>query len=346
MSFLMRYVAPAAAVVIGYAVLAHAPRLSLQADVKPVRVERCQPIDVAPGSAAIAVDADNGLAFIAASDRRARKYSSTNGIYAIDLANPGQPNFVSATAPAGFRPRGVSLWRGELGEKRLFVINDRSDEPDTVEIFDVGPRGSLLHIDSIAFPAMHAPRRVLGVGPRAFYVTNDRGNASAILLLLERIFALPYSSVAYFDGLEGRYVDRGLRFANGIAISGDAGILYVAEMFGGRIRIYERNVHTGALTRSGLIKVSASPDSIDVSPDGNLLVTDHASSLRLMAHARDARVNAPSRILRLDPKSGSVADAFASIGGELRAASAAVEWRGSLLVGSAYDAHVMMCPKI
>lgn len=346
MSFILRYAAPVAAVLAGYAVLAHAPRLSLQSEIEPVRVERCQPIDIAPGPANIAVDPETGLAFIAASDRRVRKPASTNGIYAIDLANPGQPNLVSATSPAGFRPRGVSLWRGRAGQKRLFVINDRLDERDTVEIFDVGSRGSLLHIDTIAFAAMHAPRRVLGVGPRAFYVTNDRGASVTTWLFLERLFALPYASIAFFDGLEGRYVERGLRFANGIGLSSDAGTLYVAEMLGGRIRIYDRNVDTGALTRRGAVKISASPDSIDVTPKGELLITDHASSLRLMAHARDARVNAPSRILRLDPASGSVADAFASLDGEIRAASTAVEWRGALLIGSAYDPRIMICPSV
>ncbi len=326
------------------------PASGMLVDLEPMLVGECRRVDIAPGTEDVTIDPELGLAFISAADRRGwynendgGGVNPKNGIYTLSLDGSDTVTRVSPYI-VDFLPHGISLWRGDNGEKRLFVVNHPPKGGEFVEIFDAGAGGVLTHLDSVSFGAMHSPNDVVGVGPRQFYSTNDRGYEEGVMATLEAYMALPFSSVAYFDGENGSLAAESMTYANGINISADGATVYVAEFLKRRIAVFDRDAQTGALTKRGVLKVNTGPDNIEIAQDGALWVAGHTKAFEFLAHAKDASAIAPSHVVRIDPQTGDNRDMFISTEGEINASSAGAVWDDTLIVGAVFDGHVMVCP--
>lgn len=332
------------------------PASGMLVELEPKLVEQCARVDIAPGAEDVTIDTDLNAAFISAADRRAwfnevRAASGelppaapTNGIYMMDLEPPHEVWRVSPEEAEGFLPHGISLWRGEDGEKRLFVVNHPPSGAEIIEIFDVGENGALTHVDSIMFDEMHSPNDVVAVGPRQFYATNDRGYEEGLMSVIEAYMALPFSDVVFYDGEEGQVAADGLVYANGVNQSADGKTIYVAEFLKRRISVFDRNPETNELTLAKRLKVNTGPDNIEVSRDGALWTGGHTKVFEFLAHAEDANAIAPSHVVRVDPKTGENKDVFIDIGGAINGSSVGAVWDDALIVGAVFDGHVMVCP--
>lgn len=311
-------------------------------------VDSCSRLDVFPGTEDVTIDPDTNLAFVSGSDRRAALAGTPapGGIYAFDVRTHDKVWKVSPENFTDFQPHGISLWRGANGEKRLFVINHASGGAQNVEIFDVGYQGMLTHVESVSFNAMHSPNDVLAVGPRQFYATNDRGYDGGLMGTLEAYLALPFASVVYYDGGEGRIVKKGLVYANGINMSADGKTVYIAEFLKRRIGFYDRDIETGALTKGKDISVNTGPDNIEVAKDGGLWVAGHSKVFDFLKHAKDPAAIAPSHVIRINPRNGVKSDVFIDTTGKLNGSSVGAVWDKTLIVGAVFDGHVMVCPLI
>lgn len=322
------------------------PASGVLLDLKPLLVDRCTRVDVFPGTEDVTIDPDTGLAFVSASDRRAARAGRPvrGGLFTVQLSDDHAVVNVTPDEPDDFQPHGISLWKGPEGDKRLFVINHPAAGGHAVEIFGVGERGALTHLETVAFEAMHSPNDVLAVGPRQFYATNDHGYRDGVLATLEAWLALPFASAVYFDGSEGRVVQRGLVFANGINLSADGSTVYIAEVLERRIGFYARDAKTGGLEFLRSESVATNPDNIEVARDGALWIGGHPRIFDFLAHSKDPTAIAPSQVLRLDPTTGLATDVFLDTGGRLNASSVGATWDGPLVVGAVFDGHVLVCP--
>jgi arylesterase/paraoxonase len=298
-----------------------------------------------PGTEDITIDPDTGLAYISVDDRRAAgKGRPVQGsIYGFDTrAGASVPYRLSGDLPFDFHPHGIGLFR--RGEKRLFVINHRTDG-HFVEIFRVH-RDRLVHLESVSGPLMHSPNDVAPVGPRAFYVTNDHGNATPAGRKVEEYLQLKRSYVLYYDGADFRKVAGGLGYANGVAVSGDGGEVYVASSVGRSLRVYRRNVRNGALSTRLTIDTGFGSDNIEVDADGSLWVAGHPKMLTFLRHAADEAVPSPSKAVRVELKTGgkyAVHEVFQDDGLKLSAASVAAPFPGGFLVGAVFDVRFLAC---
>jgi arylesterase/paraoxonase len=332
--------------IVGWMLWNLVPASGVFAGLKPKLVDQCRSVSVFPGTEDVTIDPDLGIAFISADDRRAT-YSGApvqGGIYVLRLDGSDRVMKASPDSFGEFHPHGLSLWRGDDGRKRLFVINHTLNDGNKVEIFDVGLGGALMHVDSIAFAEMTSPNDVLGVGPRSFYVTNDRGIKDGFMAQVEAYLALPLASLAYFDGQDGRIVARGLAYANGVNMSADGKTVYATQFLGRRIDIYDRNVETGALKKKKSIAVNTGPDNVEVSADGALWIAGHSKVFDFLKHAKDAKAIAPSHVIRVNPESGLKEDIFIDTNGAINASSVGAMWDNTLVVGAVFDDHVMVCP--
>ncbi len=313
--------------------------------------DQCRKVDIAPGAEDVTIDPELNLAFIAAADRRAwynegkSAANPANGVYVLALDGSDAARRVSPEID-GFHPHGLSLWRGPNGERRLFVINHATSGEELVEIFSIRADGGLTHLESISFPEMFSPNDLVAVGPRQFYVTNDRRFEKGPLAALESYLALPLASVAYFDGEKGRIAKGGIAYANGINQSADGQTIYVAELLKRRIAVFERNMTTGALKRVKNIKVDTAPDNIEVSRDGALWVAGHSKIFAFLEHAKDETALAPSHVIRVNPRNGLSSDVLVSVNGEINASSVGAVWANTLIVGAVFDSHVLVCPML
>lgn len=322
------------------------------AALEPRLVDQCDRIDIAPGTEDVTIDSETNLAFISAADRRAwfnqdggTGAAQTNGIYAMSVDAPHEVRRVSP-AMDDFLPHGISLWRGPNGEKRLFVVNHPTRGGQYVEIFDIGPGGVLSHVDSISFDAMNSPNDVLAVGPRQFFVTNDRGYETGIMSVLEAYLALPFASIAYFDGDKGRIVRKGLVYANGINRSPDGETIYVSELLKRRIAVFDYDAAGGTLKLVRRINVNTAPDNIEVARDGALWIAGHSKIFDFLKHAKDPAAVAPSHVVRMNPRTGENKDLFIDTTGAINGSSVGAVWDKTLIVGAVFDDHVMVCPML
>lgn len=331
--------------------LSHSIPLSgVFAKLEPVLVDQCRRVDIAPGTEDVTIDPELDVAFISAADRRAwynetgnTQTNARNGIYTLSLDGSDTVTRVSPEVD-GFLPHGIYLWRGDDGDKRLFVINHPPGGGEIVEIFKVGEAGALTHLESVSFNAMHSPNDVLAVGPRQFYATNDRGFEKGPMALLESYMALPFSSIVYYDGDKGRIIKKGMYYANGINQSADGKTIYVSEVLKRRVSVFDRDPATGALTKRANLKAGTAPDNIEIGPDGALWIGGHPKIFDFLAHAKDPSAVAPSHAVRLDPATGERTDVFIALDGEINASSVAAANEDTLIIGAVFDGHVMVCP--
>lgn len=332
------------------------PASGVLVDLQPKLVDRCMRVDIALGTEDVAIDPDLNAAFVSAADRRAwfnevasggealPPAAPTNGVYLMDLAAPYGVRRVSPEGMDDFLPHGISLWRGDNGEKRLFVVNHAASGAEIVEIFDIGEDGALTHIDSVSFDAMHSPNDVVAIGPRQFYATNDRGYEEGLMSLIEAYMALPFSNLVFYDGEAGRVAADGLAYANGVNRSADGETIYVAEFLKRRIAVFDRDTQTNDLTLVRTIATDTGPDNIDVAEDGALWIGGHTKVFEFLAHAEDETAIAPSHVVRVDPDTGENEDVFIDIGGVINGSSVGAVSGDTLIVGAVFDGHVMVCP--
>ena len=322
------------------------PASGVFAGLKPKLIDQCRRVDVFQGTEDVTIDEELGVAFISADDRRATFAGKPvqGGIYVLKLDGTDRVLKASPDSFGEFHPHGISLWRGEDGRKRLFAINHTLGDGDKVEIFDVGTGGALLHVDSVAFPEMSSPNDVLGVGPRSFYVTNDKGYKTGLMSALEAYLALPFSSLAYYDGEKGSIAARWLTYANGVNISADGKTVYVSEFLRRRISVFDRDASMGALKKAKSLAVDTGPDNIEVAPDGALWIGGHSKVFDFLKHVKDPKAIAPSHVVRIDPATGAREDVLIDIGGTINASSVGSATDDMLIVGGVFDGHVMVCP--
>jgi arylesterase/paraoxonase len=322
------------------------PASGMFAGLEPKLIDQCRKVDVFPGTEDVTIDPELNVAFVSADDRRATFAGKPvqGGVFVLKLDGSDRVMKASPDSFGEFHPHGISLWRGEDGRKRLFAINHTLNDGDKVEVFDVGLGGALLHVDSIAFPEMSSPNDIVGLGPRRFYVTNDRGVKEGLMAQVEAYFALPLSSLAYFDGQNGRIVARGLTYANGINVSADGKTLYATEFLARKVSVYDRDPATGALKKRKSIKVNTGPDNVEIAADGALWIGGHSKVFDFLKHAEDPAAISPSHVIRVNPETGLKEDVLIDVEGRINASSVGAVWNNTLIVGAVFDGHVIVCP--
>jgi len=327
-------------------------------------VDECFKVDVAPGAEDIQYDSETGLVFITADNRFVPHHTpldqssfeklSSNGIYVVDVSperiqDIGKARKVSPEDLSGFRPHGLYFWNGEDGDKRLFVVNHKTDDQghidEVIEIFQIGEGGVLTHLESISFPEMTNPNDVVAVGPRQFYVTNYlRHHAGENKIYAELFLPLAYSSVVYFDGEKGKLVADGLTGANGINISPDKKTLYVNEWTKRKVSIFHRNPDN-TLEKKDEVSLPFLADNVHVEENGNLWFAGQPNLFELFNVFLGKSDVCGSAAVKMDAKTKKQETVFASLEGELNASSVASIAGNKLLIGTVLDRHIMICPK-
>lgn len=301
---------------------------------------RCTPVTGIPGPEDIALTPDRDRAFISSLDRRAS--DARGAIHAFDVTDflaDGAWRDMTDGAPEIFQPLGLSYWEGE-GAKRLFVVNAAAN---SVELYDVGPGGALAHLETFTDPLITSPNNVAGVGPRSFYVTNDvKDGRGALLGDLYFLLRAGRGQVIFVEDARRRIVADGLQFANGVALSPDGSSVYVAEMTGDMIRVFDRNSENGALSHRASIATPAAPDNLTVDPEGVIWAAGSPKPLSLALHGGDEQNLAPSSVMRVSPE-GVVDVVYRDTGAELSAATVAARTRAGLMIGALYENKFLIC---
>lgn len=319
----------------------------------------CQRLGGVTGAEDIVIDRARNVAYLSAMDRRARQAGEDirGEIFQLDLDNVAA-GFKPLTGgiPADFRPKGIDLFTDPVsGEQQIFAVSLPAEGDNRVEIFDIltdEGRVSLRHAKSVRDPLIRTPNDVGAAALNAFYVSNDqKAAAHGWGSFFENIFRADSTDLVYFDGEVARVVAEELTFPNGVAVDPIDNTVYVAETLDFRMRVYDRNPETGALTlrpdTEGRVYLGTAPDNIDLNPDGSLWVAAHPKSLRFFNYARSPEALAPSQVVLVTPNpdgpGGMVDQVYLNKGEEIAGATVAAAHNGQMLVGSIFDDHILLC---
>lgn len=350
--------------------LAAVPAYAAASDCRPVALHVAGTGERVVGAEDIAIDPMTATAYVAAYDRRKvdaerrdGAVATTGGIYALPIADLAEGNAATVADLTAtlhqrrdFRPHGIDLYRDGDGRATLFAINraftNSEDGPESdvaVEIFDVTADG-LVHrgyAGTLRDPELCSPNDIAAAGHDSFFVTNDHGACAGFGRMIEDAAALDRAYVLHYDGAVFRRVAEGLGFANGIAIGPSGARLYVAATRDRSLEIYDLPVDDTAATASPVsrVELAAAPDNLSWGPDGALYVGAHPNLLSYAAFRGGwlGRDTAPSRALRIDPDGATATEIYADDGEQLSGATVAAVHGDTLLLGSAYDEHLVVC---
>ena len=306
-------------------------------------------IDGVLSSEDITIQPQMAMAFISSDDRRAHwsgeGQARQGAIYGFDL-NAANPQLVNLTEdfPRQLNPHGIGWWMAPSGDLSLFVVNHR-DDGHFVEIFDYRD-GQLAHRQSVSGGLMHSPNDVLPVGPDAFYVTNDHGNASELGRMAEEYLQLARSYVLYYDGKNFRKVAEKLAYANGINTSPDGRTVYVAATVDQKIFVYDRDLNSGELSPRDTIEAGTGVDNIEIDQRGNLWIGCHPKLLTFVKYSKDPGALSPSQVIRVDIQASGqydIKEIYLNNGRPLSGSSVAAVFKDKLLIGSVFDERFLLC---
>lgn len=323
-------------------------------ELKPLPTTSCRSVEL-PGSAEdLQLDRSRGLAYLSVLDRRGlvEGRAVSGQLMQLDLNDSANPATNAAVSlPPNFRPHGMSLYRMGDGAQRLFVISHPPDAPHTIEIFEQRSNGFFQPVETVLDELMVSPNAIVGVGPRQFYVANDKGAGGLLTRLRELLFRHGFSTIVYFDGEQTRVVASGLKSASGMAMSPDGLTVFVAETFGRRIAIFDRNTSTGDLRLREHLVIDGAPDNLQVDPAGALWIAAHPKLLDLVRHFANPEHPAPTRIIRYRTQPDAplvddrveIRDMFLDLGQSVSAGSVGTPFGGQLLIGSITEPKVLTC---
>jgi len=307
----------------------------------------CKQILGLTGAEDITIHPKTGVAYISTCDRRAvaAGKAGMGGIYAYNLNAPDSVLFnLTSNMGEDFQPHGISLYVDSNGKDFLFAINHAKGR-HTVEVFEL--IGILLyHTKTISDPMLVSPNDLVAVGPNSFYVSNDHGNASGIMRVMEDYLKLPLSNVVYYDGSRFSEVASGIKYANGINVSSDGKTLYLCSVTGLSLHLYDRELSSGRLHLREKIKLNTGVDNIEMDSSGGLWIGAHPRLLDFVAHASDPSRLSPSQILYLSPKSSGgfdITEVYLNKGDELSASSVAAVRGKRMLIGGVFDPKFLDC---
>ncbi|XP_046584014.1 serum paraoxonase/arylesterase 1-like [Haliotis rubra] len=299
---------------------------------------------------------DNGTVFISsgyrlqgnspAYDKFYSENNVTGRIYLFDMNNPKKEvQEMSLTSTKEFdkerfQPHGISAWEDKkTGKLYLYAVNHERDGEEKIEKFLVSvAKLSLQHLKSyFGDPTIRKMNDVVATGDDSFYFTNSHTFGSNAGLLLELISLMALSDVGVHDGKGYRTVADGISVANGIQMSRDGKYVFVAGSMGHDLKIYERR-NDNSLTLKQSYVFHSFPDNIMEDPvSGDLYIAFHPIGHLLFHHFVDHSLEAPSQVLQVKLKEGtvsSVTELFVDDGHLVSGSSVAVVYKKKMLIGS------------
>lgn len=350
MRFWWRFLAVALVLYVGYTIWLGGAYRSTE----PFTAGQCEAVAAPPGPEDMALFANGAI--VASQDRRNRE--APGGLYFYDMSSrPGRFSKLDLPGSLVLHPHGISLFTAaDTGQTFLHVINHRSSERHTVEIFSVErPADATLpvlrHRGSVSSDLFVSPNGIAAAGPESFYLTNDRGPGLGFISQrwthrLENLLQLARSTVVYHDGRGARVVAEDIAFANGIEISADGGTVLVGSTQWRMLLAFTREAQSGMLLRSGSLALPGGADNIRRDAHGDLWVAVHPNAFAFIGHAMDAAKESPSMILRLARDSRGVVhteEAFGDPGALISGASVGLHRQGRLLIGAVFQPTVLDC---
>ncbi|MCP4457128.1 MAG: hypothetical protein GY816_03735 [Cytophagales bacterium] len=297
------------------------------------------------GAEDLTIDYESGLMVISAFDRKGAKKGEnpTGGIYLLNLnQEPFETTRLTDGLGEGFHPHGISLYRIDSARYRLLVVNHQKGN-HTLELFDLED-GELSHVRSYSDKRIVSPNDIVFVDSDRFYFTNDHGYTSGIRVFFENYMGLKASGVVYYDGTVFSDVAGDIAYANGINITPDLKMLFVASPR--QFEILEYDIKEGgSLELSNTIFMGTGVDNLEWDDQGNLWSGAHPNLIGFQKYAASKIDIAPSEVVRVSFPDSIVESLYVNDGVEVSTSCVAVPYGDYLFIGTVMDDKVLVLKK-
>ena len=252
------------------------------------------------------------------------------------LPQPGSPQPGCPGPPGpGFDPHGIDLAQRPDGASELLVVNHGGRE--SIELFavdDVQGAPALVWRGCVLAPPDALLNDVAALPDGGFVTTKSLSRAHPNLGFLLALLRIPSGAVYEWQPDSGFRELPGTRgaFPNGIAVSRDGKTLFVDEWLSDEVRKIDRK--SGALLGSADI---ASPDNLNWSSDGHLLVASHnAPLLDILACGDLARGQCPFyfSVVALEPERMEPDSIYENGGPPMGGGTSALRVGDEIVIGS------------
>ncbi|KAL4236463.1 hypothetical protein ACF0H5_004849 [Mactra antiquata] len=237
-------------------------------------------------------------------------------------------------------PHGLSAWKNpKTGETFLYIIT-HPETADSVEVFQVmySPL-SLKYIRSITDSNFRFMNDLVVVDRDKFYITKFSHYRDHLKQQLEILSKWKSGKIYFYDGYKAREVVSGLTNPNGINISPDKRVIYMAE-WGSKHLVAYRRESTNNLVEIWNTDVDTGIDNIEVdSVTGDLWIGSHPITWRTLDLLNLLNVNHASQVLRVkmvDNAISEVEEILSDDGDFVAGTSAATYVNGELIVGTVF----------
>ncbi|XP_037310733.1 serum paraoxonase/arylesterase 2-like isoform X1 [Pungitius pungitius] len=345
---LVAAVVAAVAVYIGYRFM-KIKEMSLASRELPVKHLNCHYIkNIEFGAEDITVLRD-GLAFLSTGLHFPRMpwFSDEPGkMYVMDMLHP-RPTAVQLQIKgdldlSSFNPHGISAYVDEADDSvYLFVVN-HPQQKSQVEIFHFVQENTLVHLKTITHPLLHSVNDVVAVGVESFYATNYQAFSYDVLNTVTVLLGFSWCDVVYYSPSEVRVAADGIMSANGINISPDKRYIYVSDIMGHSINVYERKERERLLYLKA-VAVGSLCDNIEVDHrTGDLWLGCHPNGMKMaMFDPKDPPGSEVIRIKNIHSDQPVVSQEYVDNGRVLMASTVAAPYEGKLLIGTVF--HKALC---
>ncbi|XP_069585471.1 serum paraoxonase/arylesterase 2-like [Ranitomeya imitator] len=326
-------------------------RIQLYREIDPIELPNCQLIKgIEYGSEDIAL-LPNGLAFISSGLKYPGIVSFAperpGEIFLLDLNDeelrPSTLRISKGFDLSTFSPHGISAYIDEEDDSvYLFVVN-HPHYKSTVEIFKFAEEENVLvHVKTIKHSALHNVNNIVPVGPESFYATNDYYFSDFIMRHVEMVFGLTLTNVVYYSPGEVREVAAGFYQANGIAMSADQKYIYVADLTGRTVNVFEKHANW-SLSPVKVVELETLLDNLSVDPvTGDVWTGGHPNGMKLFYYdPKDLPGSEIVRIQNILSDNPIVTTVYANDGSVIQGSSCASVYGNKLFIGTIF--HKALC---
>lgn len=256
-----------------------------------------------PGVGAVAdiVPAPSGMALIASAD-------------ALYVYRNGKVERISGT-PKDFHPTSIAASAGKLhalfrheGHWTISVLAPKNATSTLPQFEELGRLTTDVFTD---------PADLVSIDGVRFYLVNRHGTHTGLGHWLDDVFLLPRATVLYFDGMKFVTIAGRLNSPTGLALSRDAGRLYVAEDYPRTIASFTRNEFMGSLDNPAVLSLPANPRKISLGANDTLIVAARPKAGAGQVYSVTMENGVPQKAELIYSHQGEEVTAAAQLGGHL-----------------------------
>ncbi|XP_060580720.1 serum paraoxonase/arylesterase 1-like [Ruditapes philippinarum] len=253
--------------------------------------------------------------------------------FTLNITNaPARNDFMS-------KPHGLSTWRDpNTGKRYLYVISHATEE--SIEAFEIEDDLNLRYLKTFTDSSFRFVNDLVVVGKDKFYTSQFAYcsiHDESYKINLEWLSHWKSGKVFYFDGHRARVVASNLRQPNGINVSPDGKVLYLAEWGAKTLRAYRRETSNN-LVELWSTYLGTGIDNIEVQQDtGDLWIGSHPVMWKTISLINIFGEKLPGQALRIkmtDNAISEIEEVYSEDGNMLSGTSSATYVNGKLVIGT------------